>query len=151
MKSGFMKTESTPFWSASEDEILKSLGSSTVGLSHVESKNRLSLAADELLETRAKFSWSILASQFNSPIILLLFVSAVLSWLLDDATNAIIILTILGLSGLLSFWQERSAADAVARLLAVIETKSTVLRDGREASVPRSEIVPGDHFNIASY
>lgn len=144
LKSRFMKIESTPFWSGSEEEILNALRSTQAGLSTAESEQRQRLAANESLANRGKSSWSILASQFNNPIILLLFVSAVLSWLLDDATNAIIILTILGLSGLLSFWQERSAADAVARLLAVIETKSIVLRDGREASVPRSEIVPGD-------
>lgn len=139
-----MKLELTPIWSVSEDDILELLHSSRDGLSDVESKSRLQLASGEALESRKQSSWSILISQFNNPIIILLFVSAVLSWMLDDATNALIILTILGLSGLLSFWQERTAANAVAQLLAVIETKSTVIRDGREITVPRSEIVPGD-------
>lgn len=139
-----MKAESTPYWSVSQEAVLSMLNSSMQGLTTFESRNRLKLVTDEALENRQRSSWSILASQFNNPVIVLLFVSAVLSWMLDDATNAIIILTILVLSGLLSFWQECTAADAVAQLLAAIETKSTVLRDGQESTVPRGEVVPGD-------
>lgn len=145
-----MLEESPPYWCISEEDILSSLNSSVNGLSAAESRHRLSLRGKEEIANRERSSWSILASQFNNPIILLLFVSAVLSWLLDDATNAIIILTILGLSGLLSFWQERSAANAVAQLLAAIETTSIVLRDGHQTMVPRREIVSGDLVSLRS-
>lgn len=140
-----MKTTAcSSYWEIPEDALLESIRSSTNGLSEIEARLRLAQSQTNLIENQPRSSWSILATQFNSPIILLLFVSAVLSYFLDDATNAFIILTILFLSGLLGFWQEWSAADAVARLLVIIETKSTVLRDGKEATIPRNEIVPGD-------
>ena len=47
-------------------------------------------------------------------------------------------------SGLLGFWQERSAANSVARLLAMIETKTSVLRDGVPVEFPLPDVVPGD-------
>ena len=82
--------------------------------------------------------------QFKSPIIVLLFCSAILSYALNDKTNACIIFVILIASGLLSFWQEWGAADAVAKLLGMIETRATVLRDGHEREVPLEAVVVGD-------
>ena len=47
-------------------------------------------------------------------------------------------------SGLLGFWQERGAADAVEKLLAIVQIKVSALRDGMEKKIPLEEIVPGD-------
>jgi P-type Mg2+ transporter len=132
------------YWAISEESLLESLASSSNGLSETECQARLSEQKEATIRGRRRSSFSILATQFNNPIILLLFISAVMSYLLDDATNAFIILIILLLSGLLSFWQEWSAADAVERLLAIIETKTWVLRDGKEVSIPHEAVVPGD-------
>jgi len=55
-----------------------------------------------------------------------------------------IILAIVLVSGLLGFWQERGAVNAVDKLLAIVEIKATVIRDGDPKEVPLEEIVPGD-------
>lgn len=55
-----------------------------------------------------------------------------------------IILVIVLVSSALGFWQERGAADVVAKLLAVVQIKATVLRDGKPQEIPIEEIVPGD-------
>jgi P-type Mg2+ transporter len=132
------------YWAVSEQSLLRSLDSSFSGLSESECHWRLSRQTDVMIRGRRRSRLSILVSQFNNPIILLLFISAALSYLLDDATNSFIILLILLLSGLLGFWQEWSAADAVERLLAIIQTKTAVLRAGRELNVPHDTVVPGD-------
>ena len=58
--------------------------------------------------------------------------------------NASIILVIILASSLLGFWQERGATNAVERLLAVVQTKATVLRDGNRKDIPVEGVVPGD-------
>jgi Mg2+-importing ATPase len=63
---------------------------------------------------------------------------------LGDSLNASIILVIIFASSLLGFWQERGAANAVEKLLAVVQTKATVLRDGDQKEIPVEGIVPGD-------
>ena len=83
-------------------------------------------------------------SQFKSPIILLLVFAAGLSIYLHQAADASIILVIIFISGLLGFWQERSAADAVAKLLAIVQIKTSVLRGGSQKEAPVEEVVPGD-------
>ncbi len=48
------------------------------------------------------------------------------------------------MSGLLGFWQERSATNAVEKLLAIVQITAAVLRDGGPKDIPVAEIVPGD-------
>ena len=62
--------------------------------------------------------------------------------------NAIIILTIILISSLLGFWQERGAANAVEKLLAIVQTKAAVFRDGNQKEIPVEQIVPGDVIHL---
>ena len=73
----------------------------------------------------------LLLSQFKSPIVLLLRFAAGLSMFLGEHTDALIIFFIVFVSGLLGFWQERGAANAVAKLLAVVQTKTNVRATGK--------------------
>lgn len=67
-----------------------------------------------------------------------------MSFFLHDRTDALIIVGIVGASSLLGFWQERGAAHALEALLAVVQTRTRVLRDGTETEIPVEEVVPGD-------
>lgn len=87
---------------------------------------------------------TLLLKQFTSPIILILLFAAILSYFLQDLTDAFIILAIVIISGLLGFWQEREATNAVEKLLSIVEIKATVLRNGQLREVPLDQIVPGD-------
>lgn len=53
-------------------------------------------------------------------------------------------------SGLLGFWQEKGAADAVEKLLAVVRITATVIRDGKEVEVPIESVVPGDVVRLSA-
>jgi Mg2+-importing ATPase len=86
----------------------------------------------------------LLLTQFKSPLVLILISAGGLSFFLGDPVNALIILTIILISSLLGFWQERGAANAVEKLLAIVQTKATVLRDGNQKEIPVEKIVPGD-------
>ncbi len=86
----------------------------------------------------------LLARQFLSPIVLILVAATVLSGILGDLTDAIIISTIILASGLLSFFQENGANRQMATLLTTVESRTTVLRDGRTVDVSPATIVPGD-------
>lgn len=83
-------------------------------------------------------------NQFKSPIILILIAAAILSGFLGDRIDSVIILTIVLISGLLGFWQERGAADAMSKLLALVQIKATVLRDGQSQDIANEAVVPGD-------
>jgi Mg2+-importing ATPase len=89
-------------------------------------------------------SLTLFVAQFKSPIIIILLFAAGLSFLLGDVTDALIIVAIVFISGVLGFWQERGATDAVEKLLAIVQVRTAVLREGKEQEIALEEIVPGD-------
>ena len=133
------------FWCISATEVLQRLETATQGLSSEEARQRLARYGSNLLEPQKRSDvLTLLLAQFKSPLILLLLFATGLSFFLHDPVNALIILTIVLVSGLLGFWQEHSATNAVEQLLAMVQIKATVLRDGSPYEIPVEEIVPGD-------
>jgi P-type Mg2+ transporter len=141
----------TAFWSIPSPEMIQRLESTTDGLTTREAQQRLSLFGSNLLTPKKRSdALTLLLSQFKSPIILILLFATGLSFFLRDHVNALIILAIVLGSGLLGFWQERGAADAVEKLLAIVQIKVPVLRDGMAKNIPLEEIVPGDVVLISA-
>ena len=133
------------FWCVSATEMLQHLETAKEGLSSEEARQRLTRYGANLLKPQKRSDvFTLLLAQFKSPLILILLFATVLSFFLHDPVNALIILTIVLVSGLLGFWQEHSATNAVKQLLAMVQIKATVLRDGDTHEIPVEEIVPGD-------
>lgn len=82
--------------------------------------------------------------QFTSPITLVLIGATALSMALGDVADGGIILTIVLMSGVLGFWQERRADRAVEALLSRVRIHADVIRDGGECEIPLDEVVVGD-------
>jgi len=117
-----------PFWSASAAELLQQLQSTAQGLTADDARARLTRYGVNLLKPKKKSdALTLLLAQFKSPIILILFIATGLSFFLSDPVDAFIILTIILVSGLLGYWQEHSAANAVEKLLAIVQIKASVL------------------------
>jgi P-type Mg2+ transporter len=133
------------FWSISVNEMFQNLGTAKEGLTENEAIKRLALYGANLLKPPKRTDvLTLLFNQFKSPIILILFFATGLSFFLHDTADALIILSIVLISGLLGFWQERGASNAVAKLLSIVQIKAAVLRDGASKEIPVEEIVPGD-------
>src|SRR4249920_2115064 len=133
------------FWCVSATEMLQHLETAKEGLSSEEARQRLTRYGSNLLKPKKRSDvFTLLLAQFKSPLILILLFATGLSFFLHDPVNALIILTIVLVSGLLGFWQEHSATNAVEQLLAMVQIKATVLRDGSPHEIPVEEIVPGD-------
>jgi Mg2+-importing ATPase len=133
------------FWGVSADDMLRQLDSTPKGLTGDEARKRLAQYGPNLLKPQKKSDvLTLLISQFKSPIILILLVATGLSLFLHDAVDAAIILSIVFVSGLLGFWQERGASNVVQKLLSIVQIKAAVMRDGASRDIPVEEIVPGD-------
>jgi P-type Mg2+ transporter len=133
------------FWSIEPEKVLEELQTSKDGLSSPEAAARLKKFGPNTLKvTRRRSTLSLLVAQFKSPIILILIIAAVISAFVQDLPDAIIILAIIFISGMLGFWQERGAAQAVDKLLALVRVTATVMRDGKRVNIGTEEVVPGD-------
>jgi Mg2+-importing ATPase len=140
-----MISEPLAFWSVSASDLLDRVQTSPQGLTGDEAQKRLARYGYNLLRPKKRTDTpALLLAQFKAPLVLILVFAAVLSYFLGDQTNAIIILGIVFISSLLGFWQERGATNAVKRLLAIVQIKAVVIRDGNPKEIPAEEIVPGD-------
>ena len=134
-----------PFWSVSSIESLNNLNTTAGGLTTDEAKKRLiSYGANRLKPPKRSDVFTLLFAQFKSPIILILLIATCLSLFLHNIVDASIIFTIVLISGLLGFWQEHGASNAVAKLLAMVQINATALRDSNQQEIHIEEIVPGD-------
>lgn len=146
-----MTQVSPSFWNLPTEQVLQQLKSNLQGLSRKEAQQRLTeYGANSLKQKQQSHTLILLLNQFKSPIILILIAAAILSGFLGDAVDTVIILGIVIISGLLGFWQERGATDAVAKLLALVQVKATVLRDGQAQEIPNENVVPGDIVLLAA-
>ncbi|HEX2945206.1 MAG TPA: magnesium-translocating P-type ATPase [Clostridia bacterium] len=140
-----MEDTEQKFWTMPGNDVMQLLRTSSNGLTNEEAKKRIGIYGLNTIKARKSNSVvKLLISQFKSPIILLLFSAIGLSFYLKDTADAFIILTIVLASGLLGFWQEYSAGSAVEKLLALVQIKATLLRDGKQEEIEIEEIVPGD-------
>ncbi len=141
----------TSFWSLQLPALLAELRSTDKGLTADEAGRRLKeVGGNTLGRAKRSDALSLFLAQFKSPITLILLLAAMLSIFLRDAADALIILAIVFVSGLLGFWQERGAANAVGKLLEIVQVKVTVMRDGVEAEIPLEAVVPGDVVTLSA-
>jgi P-type Mg2+ transporter len=119
--------------------------SSRVGLTTDQAQQRLkTFGKNQIKEKQQETTFSLLLKQFKSPISLMLIAAAVLSFFLRQPIDAVIILVIILASGLLGFWQEKSASDAMQKLLSMVKVTATISRDGKKAAISLEDIVAGD-------
>jgi Mg2+-importing ATPase len=133
------------FWSVPISDLLKQLRTVPEGLTDEEGQHRLSVYGYNLLKPKKKAdALELFGNQFRSPLVIILIFAALLSYFLQDPTSAAIILVIVFISGLLGFWQERGATNAVEKLLSIVQIKTTAIRNGRPTDIPVEQVVPGD-------
>lgn len=144
-------TDTDAYWNKTVEENLKTLLVDTEGLTREEADKRVEQYGFNLTAEPSNYSgFTLFFKQFKSPITLLLLTAAILSLFLGDKTDALIIFSIVGISSLLGFWQEKSAGDAVKKLLSLVEIKANVLRDKSFQEIPLKYIVPGDIVKLSA-
>lgn len=97
------------------------------------------------LEGKKKKSAAVLfLSQFKDVLVLILIVSAVLSMMMGEMTEAVTILIIIGVNAVIGAVQEFRTEKTIEALEKLSAPVCRVLRDGQHASVPCEQLVPGD-------
>jgi len=134
------------FWNVSAADLVQRLSSDQkYGLTSVQVKEKLTRYGKNLVKTaKKKDSLSLLLSQFKSPIIIIFIFTSAISFFIGEEEDALIIIVIVIISGILGFWQEKGATDAVDKLLAIVKPRCKVIRDGKLQEIASENIFPGD-------
>lgn len=133
------------YYALSVPEALKSLGSSENGLTDEEAKKRLEQYGINEIEKRKKTTpFQIFIRQFTSFIVVILLAAIVISLVIGERLDAIVISIIVVLNGIFGFIQEYKAEQAIEALRKLTALKAKVIRDGKETEIDSKELVPGD-------
>jgi Ca2+-transporting ATPase len=115
------------------------------GLSSAEAAARLStVGPNELVEAGRRSAWLLFAEQFTNTMILVLAAAAVVTMLIGDRKDTVVIGAIVVLNGVVGFVQEYRAERAMAALRRLAAEEAYVVRDGERRRVAASDLVPGD-------
>ncbi|MCL5411327.1 MAG: magnesium-translocating P-type ATPase [Patescibacteria group bacterium] len=138
-------TNNFPLWTKEKSEIFKLLQTSEEGLSEKEAKRRLKVYGLNELAVRRRFDLFFeFISTFLNPLILLLIFAGLVSAFLGEATNFVIILAIIFISGVLNFYQHYQAQNEADKLKQKVLLTTAVLRGNNQKEVPFSHIAIGD-------
>jgi P-type Ca2+ transporter type 2C len=133
------------------DESLKQLSSSREGLTPEEAAKRLREYGPNEIQAAKKISpWLIFLEQFKNLLIIILLVAVLLSAILGEWIDALVVLVIIIFAAGLGFIQEYRAEQSLEALKKMAAPTATVLRGGKQKEIPTPELVPGDVFLIAT-
>jgi len=141
-----MGTKKKSWHSRTIQEVAGALGTDmATGLQSAEAEARLAqYGSNELAERPQPGFWQLLLGQFNNFLVIILIVSAVVSFLLGEVIEASAIMTIVILNAVLGVIQESKAGEALAALKKMAAPDAHVLRDGHRVTIPARELVVGD-------
>ncbi|AZU61464.1 calcium-translocating P-type ATPase, SERCA-type [Neobacillus mesonae] len=105
---------------------------------------------NELAEGEKQSALLLFFSQFKDFMVLVLLAATLISGLLGEYIDAVAIIAIVILNGILGFYQERRAEKSLQALKELSAPQVSVLRDGHWTKVPSKEIVLGDILKFSS-
>jgi len=100
--------------------------------------------ANRLEEKKKAPAWKLFVSQFQDFMIYVLLGAVVIAAIEGQMVEAVAILAILLLNGVLGFAQEYRAEQALEALQELSAPTATVIRSGGEIEIRAEELVPGD-------
>ena len=134
-----------------EKEVFKRFQTSEEGLSEAQAKKHLeTYGPNTIAEKKETNRLQIFIRQFTSPLIYILLIAALVTFLLQSYTDTGVILTVVVFNAIIGFIQEFKAEESMRALKQLMVPKAKVLRENREKEISSGELVPGDIVLLTS-
>ena len=131
--------------------VIKQLNTTPTGLSPAEVQARLEQYGPNEVAREKRRTWLMrLWDNIKNPLVILLIILGVISYLTGDMRATIVILTMVVLGIVLRYVQESRADNAAEQLKAMVRTTATVIREGQRKEISLLELVPGDIVALAA-
>ncbi len=136
---------------ADPQALLERLNTSYAGLTSAEAEARLETFGPNTVARERRLTFiARLWDNVKNPLVILLTLLGIVSFLTGDLRATIVIGAMVLLGIVLRFVQESRADHAAEQLKAMVSTTATVLRDGQKVEIPLGQIVPGDILNLSA-
>ena len=133
------------YHTAALEETYKLLNSESEGLKSKEASVRLAkYGKNELAEGKKKTLLIKFLEQFKNVMVIVLLIAAIISGVMGELTDTIIIMFVVVLNAVLGVVQENKAEKALEALKSMSKPFAKVKRDGQVVQLKSDEIVPGD-------
>lgn len=99
---------------------------------------------NEIIDKKKKTILQMLLHQLLDFMILILIIAAIISGILGDLTDTIIIIAIVIINAFVGFIQEYRAEKAMEALKNMVPNHAHVIREGKKTDISAADIVPGD-------
>ncbi|AUG29210.1 MULTISPECIES: HAD-IC family P-type ATPase [Microbacterium] len=127
------------------DEVRRALRVDDAGLTTSEATSRLDVVGPNLLpEPQRTPAWLRFLSHFNDTLIYILLAAAAIKAVMGDWLDFWVIMAVAIINAVIGYVQEGRAEKALAGIRGMLSSDATVRRDGRWATVPAADLVPGD-------
>lgn len=127
------------------DDVLARLDTHRDGLSTtVAAERRLRFGSNQLPAAARRHPLLRFLAQFNNALIYFLLAACVAAWILGHRVDAAVIVAVVLINAIVGYVQEDKAERALDAIRKMISPSASVWRDGRRASLPVVELVPGD-------
>lgn len=121
------------------------LNTTPSGIDNLTASQRLIEHGKNLItDKKKKTVFQMLLRQLTDFMILILIAAAVISGIIGDVTDTVIILAIIILNAVVGMIQEYRAEKAMDALKQMATNSARVIREGKTVDIPASDIVPGD-------
>ncbi|PIN79454.1 calcium-translocating P-type ATPase, PMCA-type [Candidatus Woesearchaeota archaeon CG10_big_fil_rev_8_21_14_0_10_34_8] len=133
------------YYNKTLENVEKELETSIQGLSSAEAKKRLEkYGLNEIKEKKKVNPLIIFLSQFNSVVVYILIGAVIISALLGEYVDSIVIMVILIFNAVFGFIQEYKAEKSIEALKKMASLKAKVMRNNKVEMIDAKELVPGD-------
>lgn len=141
-----MKTQITAWHSLASETLIHDLGSDIEqGLPQSTAQQRLAENGENrLTPRRSKSALRLFIAQCHQPLVYILLLSACITAFLGEWIDSSVIFGVVLLNAIIGFIQEFNAVRAINALSQVLNSASTVIRDGQRQVLPAQVLVPGD-------
>ncbi len=145
------ESRTTAWHALPPDDAAGRLASPEGGLTDEEVARRRGIFGENALpHKRPPTVLEIFLRQFTSPLIYVLLAAGIISVLFVDLTDAGFIFIVILVNAVVGTFQEVKAERSATALQQMLRIHARVRRDGREATVPAEDLVPGDRVVLES-
>jgi len=129
-------------------ELLARLKSSPDGLGQAEAQTRLTRYGPNEIEEKTTNPLLKFLAYYWGPIPWMIEVAVILSGVARHWTDFAIISVLLVANGVVGFWEEHQAGNAISALKSKLAIKARVKRDGKWVNPAARDLVPGDVIRL---
>ena len=139
------------YYNSNIEEVLNEVKSSKSGLTNKDANNRINKSGKNILPKKKRPSIiELFFKELKSPIEIILIITVIISFLIGETIDALVICFIILVDVSMGTYQENKALKTAESLSNMLKTKCKVLRDNKEILIDSENIVVGDIIILES-